>query len=321
LLSSLRMSSRNAPRTILLVGPPRSGTTWVADVLNLAGVYQFVNEPDNEIISLLGRRYKRYVPRFPLLAPGDTPRDFTTLWEKSLASPLAPWLARGRLARYVRAPDAFVTRKEKPFTPDPAPSPAMRVRELGRDAARPPVVPRPRLIKTVHAVLCVEWVCSVVPIDRVVVVMRHPLAILASWRRLKMPDAARPYALSDDVQRRVLGDVIPVSSELETQALHLAVLFRGLASQVKRNPDWLLLVHEDLCVDPRAKFRAMYGELGLDFTPVVERGIAARDRAGDGYRPVRRAADEVGKWKKDYRDDELARASAILDRAGLSAWL
>lgn len=299
------------PRTILLVGPPRSGTTWVADVLNVAGAYRFVNEPDNEIISLLGRKYKRHVPRFPLLEPGDTPRDFATLWEKSLASPLAPWQARGLYARYVRAPDSFVMNKEKPFTPAaPGTTHKPQVSSL-----------KPTLIKSVHAVLCVEWVCSVVPIDKVVVVMRHPLAILASWRRLNMPDATRPYALSEDVQRRVLGDVISASSELEKQALHLAVLFRGLEQQTRRNPDWVLITHEGLCADPTGKFRWLYDRLGLAFNLRVQEGIAARDRVGDGYKPVRRAADEVGKWKKDYTDEELRAASAIFKQAGLSSWL
>ena len=37
--------------------------------------------------------------------------------------------------------------------------------------------------------------------------------------------------------------------------------------------------------------------------------------------PLRRAADEVGKWKKDFTADELRAATAILERAGLGPWL
>ncbi len=303
------MDASATPPTILLLGPPRSGTTWVANVLALADGMRFVNEPDNEKISWLGRCYKRHVPRFPLLEVGDSPRDFAVLWQKAAVSPWAAWLSRSIFARALKAPDSFIAAKEKPFRPQTSSLTAQ---------ASPP---KPVLIKSVHAVLCAEWVCSVAPIGHVVVVMRHPLAILASWRRLHMPDATRAFTLSEPVQQRVLGKVISVSGELEKQALHLAVLWRGLEAQVRRNPQWIVIVHEDLCGDPTAKFRQLYEQLGLAFTPRVEAGIAARNREGSGYKPVRLAGAEVGKWKKDFTDEQHKRATDVLIAAGLAAWL
>ncbi|MCC6680705.1 MAG: sulfotransferase [Phycisphaeraceae bacterium] len=305
------MEADSAPPTILLLGLPRSGTTWVANVLGLADRMRFVNEPDNEKISWLGRCYKRHVPRFPLLEIGDTPRDFARLWQKAAVGPRAAWLSRSIFARALKAPDSFIAAKEK------QPALGFPPSALG---PRPSSLP-PRLIKSVHAVLCAEWVCSVAPIGYVVVVMRHPMAILASWRRLQMPDATRAFTLSEPVQQRVLGKVIPASDELEKQALHLAVLWRGLEAQVRRNPQWIVIVHEDLCSDPNAKFRQLYEQLGLAFTPRVEAGIAAQNREGSGYKPVRLAGAEVGKWKKDFTDEQRKRATDVLAAAGLAGWL
>src|SRR5690606_36220785 len=121
---------------------------------------------------------------FPLLSPGDHEPRFARLWEVAAGSPRAPWLARGSVARAWRARERFVARKDRAAAErarrDSGP---MLDASLASHAPHPPPDAAPRLIKSVHCVLCVEWVCSVIPVDHVIVVTRHPLAILASWRR------------------------------------------------------------------------------------------------------------------------------------------
>ena len=59
-----------AGRRILLAGAPRSGTTWVANVLASAPSASVAVEPDNEKTSLLAFAWKDGLPRFPVLPAG-----------------------------------------------------------------------------------------------------------------------------------------------------------------------------------------------------------------------------------------------------------
>ena len=284
-------------------------------MLALAGGVEYVHEPDNERVSLIGKWFKTDVPRFPYLRPGDDAPRYRRLWEYAARSRCAMLLSRSQLTRVCKAVhpwrDAAVRARERRLLAgfEHRPAPPGPTIEIDRR--------HPRIIKTVHAVLCAEWITSVIPVDRVIVTRRHPLAILASWRRLCLPDATRDYTLSDRLVEAVLGRTVRVSSELGRQALHLAVLQCGLQSQVKRHADWIVVKHEELCKEPSAGFLELYRRVGLTFTPRVEAGIAARNRAGTGFTPRRVAADEIDKWKNDYSPAELEEATNVLTTAGL----
>jgi hypothetical protein len=86
-------------RRILLVGIPRSGTTWVGAALGSAPKTIFIDEPDDERRWPQALHAKRGISRYPMIAPGDSDRvggyDITAyreLWETafSLANPFAP---------------------------------------------------------------------------------------------------------------------------------------------------------------------------------------------------------------------------------------
>jgi hypothetical protein len=57
---------------VLVVGVPRSGTTWTARVLGAALGTRLVMEPDNEKISAPAILPKRRLGRFPVLASGQS---------------------------------------------------------------------------------------------------------------------------------------------------------------------------------------------------------------------------------------------------------
>lgn len=86
-------------RRILLVGIPRSGTTWVGSALSAAPRTIFIDEPDDERRWPQAMYAKRHLSRYPMIAPGDRDMvggysiaEYIDLWEKSfsLANPFSP---------------------------------------------------------------------------------------------------------------------------------------------------------------------------------------------------------------------------------------
>ena len=67
---------------ILIVGLPRSGTTWVGEVLSSARNTYYVFEPDNEGLSPLAWLCKKDIHRFPYLVAKDESADYHLLWRR-----------------------------------------------------------------------------------------------------------------------------------------------------------------------------------------------------------------------------------------------
>jgi hypothetical protein len=56
------------------------------------------------------------------------------------------------------------------------------------------------VIKSVHAPLCLEWITSSFPLN-IVLVLRNPYSIYASYKRLRLPDGFRNLLFQETMQR------------------------------------------------------------------------------------------------------------------------
>lgn len=305
------------PLRILLAGLPRSGTTWVANVLAAAPAVRAAIEPDNEKTSLLARRWKRHQPRFPVLVPGDQDPGLERLWRCAFEGRLGPVLSRSwltqALMRRGRRAEARVAVK-------PAPGPRRADPHAANCPTRGPGEPAAvRLVKTVHAILCLDWVCEVGRPQQVVIVDRHPLAVIDSWRRLSMPDGARLWRAGYE-WLEALGTAphgLLLDDALVRMALQAGLMYRCLEDFCGRRPDVIRVGHEQLCRDPAAEFAGLHERLGLPWTGAGQRALAASNREGRGFRPVRVTQDEIGKWQGRYGASELERVRDVLGAFGL----
>ena len=325
-------------RRILLVGAPRSGTTWVGEILTLVPDVEYIHEPDNEKSSIIGLYGKAGLPRFPLLSPGEARPAYGSLWHIAFTAPGAAVLSSSWLTRLWlfdrTAKERFVQQKERMiadgYRPDPAhcangsPMPALVNRLAALKLFGTPAA-TVRLVKSVHGVLAAEWIERSVAAHSVVVVMRNPHGVLASWRRMKMPDAMRSVCLTPEVLSAAFGDrAAPIQEELKREleiplnktALQLAVMYRILLDSAARNPHWTVIYHEHLCMDPVLEFRGLFARLGLPWSKPVQDGIAARNREGKGYRTVRVAGKELGKWRKDFTSAEMDGIKRVFTACG-----
>ncbi len=310
-----------AGQRILLAGAPRSGTTWVANVLAAAPSATVAVEPDNEKTSLLALAWKDGLPRFPVLPVGTENAGYRRLWRYAFSGRLGPFLSRSWLTRASLLGGRWV---ESRIAARPVVTPELDgvpVAATGSaDDAPQPHTDGIRIVKTVHAVLCLDWVSAVASPHSVVVVGRHPLAVIDSWRRLDMPDAARLWTAGRDwlAARDALPPGLDERSPLVRMGLQAGLMFRAIDDFCQRRPEVLRVSHEALCRDPAAEFAGLFDRLGLAWTDEAEQALAESNREGRGYRPVRVAEREVGKWQGRFETAELAELTAILDAFGVA---
>jgi hypothetical protein len=282
---------------VLVAGLPRSGTTWVGEVLGRTAGARYLHEPDNHLVRPEAWWAKRQLGPYPDLSPGDDGGDYERLWALAFGggSRPSPRYAAARILQRAGAP-----------------------RVSGRLASRPRPrsVPGPLVVKSVHCARALEWA-----VDRfrpsVVMVERHPFGVIASWRKLGWDDFLDGDRSALRHGAAVLGVDPPRrgASWLERAAWHYGLLSSYLERARRRHPDWLVVRHEMLCAGPEPAFRRLCDRLGLRFTDEAARFLAASNRPGDGYSTNRLWSEHI-----DGGCSRLAPAERALILATLEAF-
>lgn len=303
-----------SPRAILVAGAPRTGTTWVAQVLGRAEGAVLVSEPDNEWPDAFALKAKIGLGRFPVLRQGDpAPSAYLELWRRALAG------FEGTRARPVLRRAMGMERIQRDLwralCDHRSPRVAPWLRALA-GSARPPSRRADGLpvVKSVHAPLAVAWIAARLG-PRMVVVERHPLNVVASWLELGWGDCA--LSSNPGVRRRLedplgLPELPPDHSPLAGVAWEIGLFTSALRAAAQAHPEWSTVSHEALCRDPAAGFAGLYRQLGLGWTEDVERFLEESNRAGSGYSTVRVAAEQPERWRRRLTSEQIREAWSVL---------
>jgi hypothetical protein len=314
-------ASKNRPMGnghVLVIGVPRAGATWVGETLSFANNTCLVNEPDNETSNPFAVRAKLPLGRYPVLGDHEqAPDDYTKLWIQAFS---------GRRSRQ-RSPRAAVARLLmrrldgmelwNAFCKVEQPGATLRLRAV-RALAQPDPLPRrtPRhvIVKSAHGPLAVEWIAARFR-PLVVVVVRHPLNIVASWMELGWGGCSldtNPKIIERYMRRWDLPALPPTCSRLSRVSWEVGLLLSVLRSSAEAHPEWRLVSHERLCSDPAGQFRELYTALGLDWTDEADLHLRRSNRAGTGLNTMRVAADQPDRWRKRLTGDQVREISGVL---------
>jgi hypothetical protein len=287
----------DARRPILVTGMPRSGTTWVGRMLIASGELGYINEPFNletspGTIRLPVQHWYTYVAteneeRFlpPLL-------DLLNL-DYRLVTQLRRCRTRTDLQHTLKMWLSFV-----------------RSRGL-----------RP-LVKEPHAVFSAEWFLDRLG-SEVVVTVRHPAAVVSSWKRLEWSfDFAnlleQPTLMRDWLEpfRAEMQEALSPGNDLvDRVALLWRVIYSVVEQYRQRSPHVHIVRHEDLSRDPLQHYASLYKALGLSFTSRAAAAVAASSasdnpketRADSPYETRIDSRANLDNWKKRLTAKEVGR--------------
>lgn len=287
-------------RPILVTGSIRSGTTWAGRVLGTAPGVAVIHEPFNKDHPV-GVFAHRWSHQYAYVTDGG---HETIEIERALVDTLdfryRPLLHLGQVETPLRTVGV--------------------VRDLPRFWYRR-CLSRPRpLMKDPIALLSAEWLCERFDMD-VMIMVRHPGAFAWSYRRIAEPNRFADLAHQEALME---GPLAPYFDEVERGARTVdpieqaAILWRILYAIVirfqDRHPDWEIVRHEDLSVDPQRAYLDLFERFGLSFTEKTRRFI---DRTTSHLNPVdapegrlhhirRNSRDNVRVWQRRLSREEIA---------------
>ncbi len=315
----------DGPRPIVVVGPARGGTTWTGQVLDSAPGTQLLIEPDNEDKYPGAIRGKRRLGRYPVLEPDEEGGPYREMWDWILHD--ASTTPRIRLARRLLSIGDQRTKFIHPRYFQGRRDPAMwaiatiGVSRRARPHQRPPG--RRVIAKSVHAQLALEWLSSEFEVD-VVVLLRHPANVLASWKAVNFKDGRfpslerNPRVLERYVRR--WGVDLPGEDTTEQICWRIALLTAALEEAAARHPEWHLMVHEETCVDPDTAFRNLFSALDLPWTEPTEAYLREHDLPGTGFQIRRVASTVADSWRRSLTDEELDCLTRVIEQFPIRRW-
>ena len=179
------------------------------------------------------------------------------------------------------------------------------------------------LCKWVKFVICLDWVAQNFPDIQVVQTVRHPVALILSWRELgwEPANALRILLAQSALLEGPLHAIAPVLRDAESPWEKRAAFWAAIAyMQLQQHrPGWLLVEHEWLCLDPVPHVRRIVEGMGLEWTERIGQFASGERRAasGAGYGRNRDPRAEIRKWEGKVDEAALREVRSVLERVKL----
>jgi hypothetical protein len=141
------------------------------------------------------------------------------------------------------------------------------------------------LLKDPWAAFATEWLHREIG-TRTVVIVRHPVPTVSSYRRLGWDFQVDELTTMDELMADHLAPMLdglelPAPDSLESAALVWRIYYYVLGRYIDRNPDMIVLRHEDLCAEPMKVLETLYDKLDLRFDSRVRKQVAAHTVHGN----------------------------------------
>jgi len=269
-------------RPILVTGAHRSGTTWVGKMLAASPQVAYISEPLNVL-------HRPGVLRVPV-------KYWYTYICHDNEGVFLPALNETLGFRYHAWSEIKSLRSRKDM---------LRMgRDLGIFLKGNTFKLRP-LLKDPFAVFSAPWFAGRLNCQ-VVITVRHPAAFASSLKRLEWPfelehlleqpllmrDWLEPFR--DEMENLARDDLIGAAALLWRMVYHTVEEYR------KGHPEFQVVRHEDLSLNPIQGFRSLYSALGLEYNSKVQGAI--RD-SSSSENPAELSKSKVHAVKLDSRSN------------------
>lgn len=297
-------------RHVLVLGVPRSGTTWIGESLGRCDETVYVHEPDG-VHEPFAFRARTALPVGGILAPGAAVGEYERLWEGAFNGGVKAATLRDHLARrlYAGVPAAHRAR----FRNGGRRTPRLA---LANSLALPRVAaPESRnvVVKSVDAALTAEWV-----FDRfrpeVIVVRRDLRAVLASWITLDMrgPQRRNYEALRSLAQQRWDVALPEFEAPLIVRSAAVCSIWSVALHDAARRHGWMQLRYEDVAVDGARALHAAADQVGLTWGARADAYVQERNREGTGYATTRVAGSTIDTWKSKLTEEQIEAIETVV---------
>jgi hypothetical protein len=293
---------------ILIAGIPRSGTTWLSNVLVSGGKFGLVHEPDNERHTYSAYYYKRNLRRFPFLRANDKNQNYYNLFYNAINRPFSNLHSFSNKVLFKLA-NFDKLEVEKSLQENSVNNPDLFKEVMWLYPFLPKNVKKqPRIIKSVHCVFSLEYILNNFKLKPVVII-RHPAAVISSYLKMNNPDMDRRIYKNKKLMNHLFQidkfDVSNLKTKEAKAGLQVAIFYKFISQFLIKKNEIPLVKHEDLCLDPLTEFKNLFKKLNLNFNQNVIDFIVENNVEGTGYDIKRSSNQAMNAWKSDLNQSQI----------------
>ena len=267
------LANKNTPLSppVVILSIPRSGSTWVGEVLGLSASSLYLREPITQTFI----KTRDSGPSFFELDEDNLPKTYESSATNALAGfPLFP-------AQITQKPNQWALTKRK----------HKRV-----------------VIKEINPFM-LDWLIKNFH-PRIVYLIRHPVAVTDSFNRLGWNGIQQiePRLRKESLAK--YKDQSPHTDSFWAQHGALqAIILNEVTEKMKDYKDFRLVQYEHLCAEPVAVFKELYAFTELEWNDTVEQNIIKRSQPQTinthNFSTQRNSAHETEKWRHEVDEDNI----------------
>jgi len=195
-----------------------------------------------------------------------------------------------------------------------------RVRHPRVDQYNRRVISSRRLIKVIQANLMLPWIHRNFSDMPIVLLLRHPCAVVNSLVRLGWPTVLHHITAQETLMSSILH---PFRSVIERASCPLEqhLLLWCIETYVPLHQlapgDLHVLFYEKLCESPEAEVAGLFSYLGMPFNPAAVRSIVEPSPQSRGDSAIVRGGSLTDSWRKELTKDQLDCAMELVHLFGL----
>ncbi len=296
---------------VLLLGVPRSGTTWAGRALGSTDGTAYVNEPDGFREPFALRIMLKY-GEHPYIAPGEKAADYARLWTSAFGGGRPPSSFSDKATRFIYDRTPLEDRRAARSTGKVP----LRLRIVGSLAQPFAAAAEARhvVVKTVQGCLSTDWILEHID-AQAILIERNPFNVLSSWRDLGFVSEGREFDRIALLASQRWGVERPTKGapHLALQSFFYGVLSASLRESAMRHPDWIQTTHEYLCVDSNDRFASLAAQVGLEWGEKAAAFIADSDTDGTPFRTMRRSSEQPERWRERLSTEETQTIRSVLE--------
>ncbi|MBX7226896.1 MAG: sulfotransferase [Chitinophagales bacterium] len=174
-----------------------------------------------------------------------------------------------------------------------------------------------KLIKDPIALMSAEWLAKEYDLD-VLLLVRHPAAFVASlkvkdWKfdffnfyeqKFLMED--KLFSFKDEIKDFVDN---PNKNIVDQGILLWNIIYATIADYQKKYPNWMVVTHERLSLNPIEEYQSIFRKFDLEFTSKVQKNILNSSESGDS-KLKRDSKSNIHSWKNRLSPAEIEKIKA-----------
>ena len=283
--------------TIILAGAPRSGTTWLAELLRELPGYKFLNEPlflrNNDEAVKVGFDWRTH------LHPNKTSNQKRAFFEKILSGQVP----HGPLWHYESE------------------SSAGKLVEY--------ILHKKLIVKFCRSGRLLHWVDREFDVRGTVLIIRHPCAVIASqlahggWDPDKVVHDLDSDAALGEVPSDLRNEFNDILSSLETRidvmtAVWCLDYYIPLIRYADHGYPWILVPYERLVLDGYTEIERIFSYLDAEVPDSLEEKLGAASAYASDDLSVTDEYKQLSKWKQQLSPGQIDRILEIVEAFKLS---